>query len=391
MANPPFSHPQRDGSAQQGAAVAPASPNPFIGGRQPLAPGKNPPSLLSVDSPPAYLPELLILEPEDNAAYFRAQRWPWQKIIRSIDNPPIQHYGRTIEAQEIVLKSWEPPPPMPAQHRPVVLPANVTGAFSSTGVGTDTWVGSSVSNTFPRTFLQAHIIRAWDIPATVQQRRNAVPQVTVASSSGDFSSAGVGTDTWVGASVQNTAPKADFQTHIIRAWEAPAPQPVQHRPVVLPATVAGDFSSVGAGTDTWVGALSQNTAPRLLVQPHIIAAWAPQQLIQQPRRFLPQIPAAAGTGSLLSQGVGLATWIGAETAKASFSSAGQGIANWVGHAKSATAARFDGWKPQRELLRRRRDEDEIMAILALALPVIQSGTLRAPIRLSVPRNVRSLH
>src|ERR1700704_3791332 len=107
MANPPFSHQQRDATYQQTATTA-VSPSPFIGGWQPLAPRKFPPSLLSVDSPPAQLWELVVLEPEDMAAYFRAQRWPWQKIIVSVDNPPFGHYARRVSLQASILKAWEP-------------------------------------------------------------------------------------------------------------------------------------------------------------------------------------------------------------------------------------------------------------------------------------------
>src|SRR5947209_428347 len=114
MANPAFSNAQRQPLQQQLAARSwfVDAPNPFLGGWQPLAPRKNPPSLLSVDSPPAYLSELVVLGAEDPTLYFRAQRWPAQKIIVSVDNPPITHRGRWAW-QQAVLKSWESPPPVP--------------------------------------------------------------------------------------------------------------------------------------------------------------------------------------------------------------------------------------------------------------------------------------
>lgn len=411
MANPPFSHQQRDATYQQ-TVTAPVASNPFIGGWQPLAPRKFPPSLLSVDSPPAYLPELVVLEPEDMAAYFRAQRWPWQKIIVSVDNPPFGHYARRVGLQASILKAWEPLPPLPQQPNCKQYPisTNQAAAFSSIGAGLATWIGSSVQQFVPKPAFQKHILSAWETPVVITI---TLPQLAAGLSQGAFSSIGVGTSAWVGSSVPNTAPRTFLQSHIIRAWDVPTT--IQQRrnfvPQVAAVSASGAFSSVGigtdvwvgksaasasassagVGTDTWVGALSQNSAPRVVTQAQIIAAWAPQYLIQQPRRFTPQIAATSTTGNFFSLGLGLATWAGAETATATFSSSGHGTATFVGKVKSSAAPRFDGWKPQREQIRRRKDEDEIVAIVAAALPIIQSGTLRAPMRLSIPRNVRSLH
>src|SRR5258706_15625422 len=143
MANPPFSNQQRSPTSQQ-TAPTPVAPSPFIGGWQPLAPRKFPPSLLSVDSPPAYLPELVVLEAEDMAAYFRAQRWPRQKIIVSVDNPPFRHYARRVGLQASALKAWEPLPPLPQQpnYKQQPISTTQTGALLSAGARPSTLFGS---------------------------------------------------------------------------------------------------------------------------------------------------------------------------------------------------------------------------------------------------------
>lgn len=381
MANPLFGHRARDEVTQQLIARLwdSAPSNPFIGGWQPLAPGKNPPSLLSVDSPPGYAWELVTFDAEDQTIYFRAQRWPAGKIIVSIDNPPAQDDERAA-LQSIILRAWEPQT-YPQQRRYKQLPvvaATATGDISSTGSGTGTfvgsaaaavpissvatstaaWVGTSQQNTAPKKLLQTHIIRAWDIPASIVQRRAAVPQVTATSATGDLRSIGTATDIWIGS-----------------------------------AAGTGTITAPGVATAAWVGSSAQNTAPRAVIQGQIIAAWVPQQLLLQPRRFLPQVPAAPGTGALSSLGVGLATWTGAESATASFLGIGQSTAVFVGRSSAATSQRFDGWRTTRELLerRRRKDEQEIMTILEAVLPLVQSGTVSQPTRFSVPRKAGTLH
>jgi hypothetical protein len=388
MANPPFSSQQRDIGSQQIASVA-GTQGPFIGGHQPFAPGRNPPGLLSVDkpqfshrmrdnrfqimvvrswdtdprlsyqfiggrqpfegnklppilidvdAPPGYVWELITLDPEDATAYFRAQ--PRYKVIQG-------------------------------------AAPSVTGAFSSAGTGTAAWVGDSSQpflskpefqshiitawqapetitislpqvpinpDVVPKKLLQTHIISAWEIPASIPQRRSYVPQVTATSFTGDISSAGTGTSAWIGA-----------------------------------AQASGVVNGVGTGTAAWVGSLAQNTAPRAVIQRQIIAAWTPQQLLLQPRRFVPQIAAVAGSGALSSFGVGLANWIGAESASAAFFGAGTGTARFVGAAAAVQATRFDGWLPARLRAeeRKRKDEKEIMVIAQAVLPLLQRGIRQA--------------
>lgn len=340
--NPQFSHRMRDNRFQI-AVVRSWEPDPrlsyqFIGGRQPFEPGRLPPILIDVDAPPGYVWELVTLDPEDTTAYFRAQ--PRYKVVTA-------------------------------------GPLSVSGAISSDGLGTTAWVGSSTQpfnpkprfqshiisgwatpetitislpqvpinpDVVPKSLLQTHIIRAWEVPASIPQRRIYVPQIAATSSTGDISSTGTGTSAWIGT-----------------------------------AQASGVVNSVGTGTAAWVGSLAQNTAPRAVIQRQIIAAWAPQQLLLQPRRFVPQIAAVAGSGALSSLGVGLANWIGTESASAAFFGTGTGTARFVGLASAAQATRFDGWLPARLRAeeRRRKDEKEIMAIAQAVLPLLQRGIRQA--------------
>lgn len=498
MANPVFGHSMRDERrmVQVVRAWDPPPPNPFIGGRQPLAPRTNPPSLLSINSPPAYEWEVITLDPEDTTAYFRAQKWAAQKIIVSVDNPPPQDDERAAVSGLIIQSIWNPPPvPYPQQQKKsaAISVIAASGAMSSAGVGTDAWVGDSQANTAQKTSLQAHILRAWEVPATIQQRRNFVPQISATSATGDIASTGastatwissssqpvtpkfvpqphiirswdppppspflggweplaprklapkllgeeaasgppgyiwelveldpedttayfraqprykaiagplpttgalrsdgVGTATWVGTFTQPFVPKTPFQTHITRGWEVPATITIE-LPQVAISSGNGDISSVGSGTASFVGTSAQNTAPRKLIQMQIISAWAPQQLLLQPRRFLPQV-AVAGAGALRSLGVGLATWVGTESASAVFFGAGTSTARFRGTSRGAQAENLDGWLPARIRAekRRRKDEAEIAIIMSAVLPFLQRGTVSRPTHISVPRNVRTL-
>ena len=76
--NPPFGIPSISILSIIATAGQPPSPNPFIGGRQPMQPGALPPSLLS--NPPS--------------------------------NPPFVNPGR-LASTGAIINQWQPPPPSP--------------------------------------------------------------------------------------------------------------------------------------------------------------------------------------------------------------------------------------------------------------------------------------
>lgn len=331
MADPLFGHRGRDETTQQLVARlwdAPA-PNPFIGGRQPLAPRKFPPSLLSVDSPPAYAWELINFEPEDRTAYFRAQKWPRQKIIVSVDNPPSQGDDEQADSLQIIYGIWNlPNPPLPQRPR-YLVPAGqsasgnltsssvataifsgatlATGALSGVGTSTASWIGTSVANAVQKAAFQLHILRAWDLPASIPQRGRSLPQVSAAAASGSLFSAGSALATFVGADRASAAFQSSGVGFATLSGASKASDP---------------WSAVGTSTVAWVGnALSPTFA----------------------------------SGSMSS--VGIAS------------------AKFVGKSKGAKAANLDGWRVRARQTeqRHRKDEKEIMFITQAVLPLLRRG------------------
>lgn len=323
MANPPFSNQQRQAVQQQNAAIAaqPRAPDPFIGGRQPLERRKLIAALLDVDSPPPYVWELLVLPPEDTTAYFRAQRWPQQKIIVSVDNPPAQDDERAAIMQ-VIIGIWNAPiVPLPQLQRKIaatiVQVSSASGDLLSLGVGTGAFVGQSGSQA--------------DWSAT---SLGTAAFVGVASNTADWLSTATGTAQWLGAALDTGAWSSAGIAAAI--WNEAS-------------FATGAWSATGVATATFVGS--------------------------QP---------AASAGDILSSGVSLFTAEGASTVSGDILSTGVATVRFSGAASGARAANLDGWKVRalQDEKRRRKDEDEIMAIAKAVIPLLQSG-IRQPTRISL--------
>ncbi len=318
MANPPFQHPARNQqNVAQSATTASAAPTgPFEGGRQPYAPRKLLPSLLSVDSPPAYAWELLVLPPEDPTVYFRAQRWPQNKTIVSVDNPTAQDDERAAVA-EVILNIWNAPiQPLPQQPKKIaaisVVATTSTADWFSTGVGAATFTGAAA-----------------DIA--------------------DWLSAGVSVATFNGVAADTAA------------WNAVGASTAQF--VGTAADVAA-WSATGTATAVWNEASFANTDWNSAGIG--LASW------NSP---------SSGAADWVSTGIATATWTQQSDSTASWSSAGSSTASFVSAATPARVANRDGYRLRAQLERRRRkDEDEIMALAKAVLPLLRRG-IRQPTRI----------
>lgn len=145
MADPVFAHPMRDERRMlpviRAWAVKP--PYPYFGGRQPLQPKKRAPSTISVDSPPAYEWQLLLLPPTDLSAYL-----PKRKLAatssQAATRPPLQDEDRLAAITRIWhTPSWR----MPQGNRKIAATssqvASAEAAFSSDGDSTAVMIGAS--------------------------------------------------------------------------------------------------------------------------------------------------------------------------------------------------------------------------------------------------------
>lgn len=401
MANPAFTSSQRESLYQDLIDRAWTAPiqGAFIGGRQPYGPRKFPPSLLSVNSPPAYLPELLILGAEDISSYWRAQRWPQNKTIVSVDNPPPQDDERAAVA-EVILNIWNAPiQPLPQVAKKIaatsIVSTTTTADWSSTGASTATFVA-------------------------------------IAADTADWSSVAAGTATWVGDSSQTGAfiPKPIFQQHIINAWERFTVLPLWASLLVQEqvASNAAAWISTGASTASFIGdSQSADSPPQFSwklfshgsdvssyynLQRRFTAATL-QQGTTQTADWLSAgvgtttfVGAAADTAAWSATGASTATWNAASFASAAWNSIGIGTAAFVSNApvvisadwlaSGASTAKFkgpvvttsaitrDGWKVRAALAekRRRKDEEEIMAIAKAVLPLLRRG-IRQPTRINL--------
>lgn len=342
MANPPFQHPARNQQNVAQSATTASAPlvGPFEGGRQPYAPRKLPPSLLSVDTPPAYAWELLVLPAEDPTAYFRAQRWPQQKIIVSVDNPPAQDDGRAV-AMQVITSIWNAPIiPLPQLPRKIdatiVQVSSATGDLFSLGVGTATFVGQSGTQAdWSATALgtAAFVGAAQDTAAWLSTAIGTAQFTGAALDTGAWSSTGAATATWNGAALSQAA------------WTAVATGTASFNEV---STNTADWFSGGIATAIFVGA--------------------------QPAAFAGDI-ASTGVGTMLVQGTSVAT--------GDMSSAGSATVRFFG-STGARVTNRDGWRvrAQQAERRRRKDEEEIMAIAKAVLPLLRRG-IRQSTRISL--------
>lgn len=323
MANPPFQHPARNQQNVAQSATTASAPlvGPFEGGRQPYAPRKLPPSLLSVDTPPAYAWELLVLPAEDPTAYFRAQRWPQQKIIVSVDNPPPQDDERAA-VMEVIASIWNAPIiPLPQLPRKIaatiVQVSSATGDLLSLGVGTVAFIGQ-------------------------------------AGSQADWSATALGTAAFVGTAVDT----AD--------WLSTATGATQWTGAALDA---GAWSSTGVAAATWNEASFAS------------GVWTATGIATV--AFVGSQPAASA-GDILASGVGVLTAEGASVASGDLSSSGVATASFSGRSAGVRAANLDGWRvrAQQTERRKRKDEEEIMAIAKAVLPLLRRG-IRQSTRISL--------
>lgn len=355
MANPAFTGPQRTALYQALVEIGWIAPlqGPFIGGRQPYAPRKLPPSMLSVDSPPAYLPEILVLPPEDPTVYFRAQRWPADKIIVSVDNPPTQDDERAA-VLDAIYNAWNAPAwPMPQSPRKVaatiVTATTSTADWFSQGVGTATFVGAA-SDTAD-----------WNSVAI-----GAAAWVGSAIDAVDWNAIGSGTAAWVGAFLSNTAPKTAFQEHVILAWQPPSilPQRLRFAPISQAVSSSADWSSTGVGTATFVG---QATDTADWMSAGVAVATFNGQAVDAADWNSVGVGAASWEGSFSAPSIASGDWFSAGTSTAAFSSF-----------RPSTVTR-DGWRvrAQQQKRRRRKDEDELMQIAAAVLPYIHGRNGRS--------------
>lgn len=318
-------------------AWEPPPPQPFIGGLQPLAPRKLMPSLLSVDSPPAYLPELLILPAEDNAAYFRSQHWP--KIAATLV--------------------------------PVVTS---TANWSSAGAATSNFVGLATSADQPPGFAWKLISSDDSVQYYQIQKKVAATLSQGTSQSSNWTSTGVATAVFNGVA----ADAADWSstgvglaqfgglTLFPSAWTATGVGVAQFNGSSADAAA---WNSIGVGTAVWneasFASADWNSAGVGL------ASWVGQAL--QP-----------GASDWLSTGTSTASWTNQSTASSAWSSAGRSTAQFKGAGGSASTVTRDGWRLKAQQLerRKRKDEEEIMAIAKAVLPLLRRG-IKAPMRISL--------